>query len=108
MDTIQQRLNKLLASLPRRQMVNNSNADDEVDGPFAVGQAQGVCNSNLAVALCAGEMHEGVAAVGAEDVQGRVDGEIFAVAAADVEANGAGGEGGEEGGDEGPGLVAGG
>lgn len=87
--------------------MDDGNADDEVDRPLAVGQAQGVCNSDLAVALSAGEVHEGVAAVGAEDVQGRVDGEIFAVAAADVEANGAGGEGGEEGGDEGPGLVAG-
>lgn len=108
MDAIQQRLDEFLASLAGRQMVDDGNADDEVDGALAVGQAQGVCDDDLAVALGAGKMHEGIAAVGAEDVQAGVDGEVLAVAAADVEADCAGGLGGEERGDEGPGLVAGG
>lgn len=89
-------------------MVDDGHANDKVDGALAVGQAQGIGDDDLAVALGAGELHEVLAAVGAEDVQRRVDGEILAVAAADVEARGAGGLRREEGGYQGPRLVAGG
>lgn len=79
--------------------MDDGDTDDKVDGALAVGQAQGVGDNDLAAALGSGKPHEVLAAVGAEDVQLRVDGEILAVAAADVEARGAWGLGREEGGD---------
>lgn len=45
-------------------------------------------------------------AVGREDEDLAVDGQVLAVAAAEVQADGSGGEGGQEGGHDGPGGVA--
>lgn len=89
-------------------MMDDGHTNDEIDGALAVGQAQGISDDDLAVALGVSELHEVLAAVGPEDVQRRVDGEVLAVAAADVEARGARGLGCEERGYQGPGLVAGG
>lgn len=92
--------------LPRGQVVDDGDADDEVDGAGAVGERQAVGGDDVGGALGAGEPREGGGPVRREHVQRRVDGDVFAVAAADVEPDAAGGEGREELLDEGPGLVA--
>lgn len=81
------------APLRGAEVVDDGDADGEVGGAGAVGERQAVGDEDLcppqprADGLPAGEVDEGSAAVGAEQVQAGVDGKILAVAAADVEAD---------------------
>ena len=88
--------------------MNNRNANDKIESPCGVGQVQAIGDSDLAVVDCVSELDQLVTSVRAKDMQPGVYGQVLAISAADVKADGASGTREQEGRHKGPGFVAGG
>lgn len=87
--------------------MDDGDGNGEVEAMFGVGEGERVGDDGGVGLVSAGYLCEVGGAVGADDEDVRVDEEVLPVAAADVEADGAGRERLEEGFDDGPGFVAG-
>lgn len=105
---VQQGTNCVLPALPRGEVMDDGNANDKVESPRGVGQVQAIGDGHLAVVDCVSELDQLVASVRAQDMQLGVYGQVLAISAADVEADGASGTREQESRHKGPGFVAGG
>lgn len=68
-------------------MMRHSDADREIKAPHRMRQRQSVSDKNTMGRMARCDPREVERAVGGEDEDGAVHGEVFAVAAADVEAD---------------------
>ncbi|KAH9844700.1 hypothetical protein Tdes44962_MAKER07174 [Teratosphaeria destructans] len=86
--------------------MEDGDGDGEVEAGVLVGQGEDVGDADRVRLVSFGDRGQVPGAVGAEDEDVLVGGEVFAVAAADVEADRARGEGLEEVLDDGPRLLS--